>query len=787
MEKIKRLFAGVLATLLIFSLIPVRKTVALADTPFLVTDSYIEGVKYSFTVAGENQATLTGIVNLNSSVYPDSSYYPADCNVPATVISGGKEYTVVGVTGSTFAQDCFTGTLTIPASIQSISDGVFANTAFSTIINHSSTLTMNASCFTAANHIENSQGYTYVKDGETQPSDTIGQGTYYWKFCPSHTELSLNSETQVDSSEEALWYSFTPAESGRYVFSIDYPEDDTDEDGVYNVDLELFNSSGYPMLFTPAVTHDDYGLEEYYGIACVLTAGTTYYIETYSTESASYGLTVNRDPNWETVTSSPIALEEDTQVPFTALSQHQYQTYEISVSVEGHYRLSLNSSVPIKGYLYSVHGNGVNCYNYDGEPEDGNYNFEPWLSAGDYYFVVEVSEPGTVMIEAQDIDGYSTAMVAGRSYTTEESSGASYYKFSPVETATYIISGKNLSNTTFCVEMGELIDDGVEWDDEWYIDSYRDFNASFTGMVGNSYYIVIYPKDDDTGSFSISMNKAENNVEVPVNNDVIPANNTVVSNPTPTTVGVTGVSVNSTSQLVSAGTSFQLVPTVSPANATNKNVVYMSSDTSVAVVTSTGVVKAIAPGTAVITVTTEDGNHKANCTVNVPGMTLNDSVLILKKGKTSKAIKVNLINDKVASVKSSNTKVATVKRTGNALAIKGVKKGKATITVTSSSGIKKEIKVQVQTGKVTTKQIKLSKSSVTLAKKGKSVVVSAKATPDKVSTGEKITVSVSNKKIVTAKVSADGKITIKAKKKGSCKVIVKAGKIKKEIKVKVKK
>ena len=60
-----------------------------------------------------------------------------------------------------------------------------------------------------------------------------------------------------------------------------------------------------------------------------------------------------------------------------------------------------------------------------------------------------------------------------------------------------------------------------------------------------------------------------------------------------------------------------LTATVAPDNATNKAVNWTSSDSTVATVDQNGVVTAVDRGTATITVTTEDGNYTATCTVTV--------------------------------------------------------------------------------------------------------------------------------------------------------------------------
>jgi len=86
---------------------------------------------------------------------------------------------------------------------------------------------------------------------------------------------------------------------------------------------------------------------------------------------------------------------------------------------------------------------------------------------------------------------------------------------------------------------------------------------------------------------------------------------------TPTTVAVTGVSLNKTSVSLIVGADETLVPTITPANATNKTVSWSSSNYAVATVSNSGVVTGLSVGTASITVTTQDGNKTATCSVTV--------------------------------------------------------------------------------------------------------------------------------------------------------------------------
>lgn len=84
-----------------------------------------------------------------------------------------------------------------------------------------------------------------------------------------------------------------------------------------------------------------------------------------------------------------------------------------------------------------------------------------------------------------------------------------------------------------------------------------------------------------------------------------------------TKVSVTGVTVSPTSLELTKGKTGQITATVSPNNATNKNVSWVSGDISVATVSSSGLVTAVSEGSATITCATSDGNKTASCSVSV--------------------------------------------------------------------------------------------------------------------------------------------------------------------------
>ena len=81
-------------------------------------------------------------------------------------------------------------------------------------------------------------------------------------------------------------------------------------------------------------------------------------------------------------------------------------------------------------------------------------------------------------------------------------------------------------------------------------------------------------------------------------------------------VPVTGVSLDKTETNLYVGDTAQLTATIKPSTATNQNVTWSSDNESIATVIN-GVVTAVGSGTAIITVTTVDGNYTAVCTVSV--------------------------------------------------------------------------------------------------------------------------------------------------------------------------
>ena len=132
--------------------------------------------------------------------------------------------------------------------------------------------------------------------------------------------------------------------------------------------------------------------------------------------------------------------------------------------------------------------------------------------------------------------------------------------------------------------------------------------------------------------------------------------------------------------LTGKGETVQLIASVTPDNAVNKKLTWTTSDSSVATVDENGLVTAVANGTAIITVTTEDGEMTATSTITVnipsddnsnkgnnnkPNSKPNTNSVILTDNKKHD-------NQKVISSKTGDTSDVTLWTTVFAAALAGI-------------------------------------------------------------------------------------------------------------------
>lgn len=83
------------------------------------------------------------------------------------------------------------------------------------------------------------------------------------------------------------------------------------------------------------------------------------------------------------------------------------------------------------------------------------------------------------------------------------------------------------------------------------------------------------------------------------------------------TISVNQISISNSKLVLVEGEVASLSAKVYPSNATNKDIMWYSSNKGVVTVSESGTVKAVAEGKAVITVSSVDGRHQASCTILV--------------------------------------------------------------------------------------------------------------------------------------------------------------------------
>lgn len=232
-----------------------------------------------------------------------------------------------------------------------------------------------------------------------------------------------------------------------------------------------------------------------------------------------------------------------------------------------------------------------------------------------------------------------------------------------------------------------------------------------------------------------------------------------------TSVSVTSVTLSQSSISMKEGNTYQLSASVYPTNATNKNVNWSSSNTSVATV-SNGLVSAKSAGTAIITCRAADGSGKyATCkvsvesaTVYVSSITLNKNSASLYVGETTQltaTVSPSSATNKSVSWTSDDTSVATVSSTGLVTAKSA---GTATITCKAKDGSGKQATCNIsvkENVKPTSIMLSASKASLT---EGEALQLKATVSPsdavDKTVTwmSDNTTVAtVDNNGLVTAK------------------------------------
>ena len=255
-----------------------------------------------------------------------------------------------------------------------------------------------------------------------------------------------------------------------------------------------------------------------------------------------------------------------------------------------------------------------------------------------------------------------------------------------------------------------------------------------------------------------------------VNDNYDDVDNTIVNNTAEVqiVIPVEGIYLNKNILSLEKGASSQLSASISPEDA-NTEILWSSSDTSVATVDENGNVMAVGKGVA--TVTAKADMYTANCevTVTIPleSIEIIGAVDIIKKGQTTQLEVVfnptDTTDNKDITWSSSDTSIATVSANGTVTALKD-----GVVTITATVGTKTD------TYDITVQEIKLTAISMQetmTVHKGETDSLTVTYIPSNTTDDTMVTWSSSDESVVTV----DGNGTVYGKKVGAAIVTAKIG------------
>ena len=175
------------------------------------------------------------------------------------------------------------------------------------------------------------------------------------------------------------------------------------------------------------------------------------------------------------------------------------------------------------------------------------------------------------------------------------------------------------SQTSYTIKHTYIDPDGNE-DEYDFVYNIERIEATSDKYIINDEKNYIYTyKDTDAETIKSNININKENIDETINNNkyILKYNNATIKefdlkySATSVTLNTEEINLN-----LEENNTYEFTPTLTPTNAYKDDLIWESSDTTVATVNN-GVVTAVGVGNATITVKTADGNHTATCNVTV--------------------------------------------------------------------------------------------------------------------------------------------------------------------------
>ncbi len=411
-------------------------------------------------------------------------------------------------------------------------------------------------------------------DYDTTPSSTRFD-EYFWRDCRSSFALVEDEIYYVDFTEQRI-----ETYNGNPVWDVST--------------YWMVNEEGYywPGCFTYLVAYDDFlffnmpdSIHVYDPIAKAATKVLTP-TNPFSTSESTYNIFGFREKDGK-------FLLEFNDTPY--FSENTKEKYSLVVDIDPEWIKKEDTVVSVTGVTLDkteatlTEGDMLSLL-ATVTPEDATDKTVTWTSSDD-----EV---------ASVADGVVTANKPGTATITATAGGKTAECAITVEAKVIPVTGVSLNKTEATLTEGDMLfllatvtpEDATDKTVTW---------ASSDDEVASVANGVVTANKPGTATITATAGGKTAECAVTVKAKVIP---------------VTGVSLDKTEATLTEGDTLALAATVTPEDATNKNVTWKSSDEEVAVVEN-GVVTAKKAGTATITVTTVDGNKTASCSVAVKAPT----------------------------------------------------------------------------------------------------------------------------------------------------------------------
>lgn len=391
--------------------------------------------------------------------------------------------------------------------------------------------------------------------------------------------------------------------------------------------------------------------------------------------------------------------------------------------------------------------------------------------------LVAILSPANVPATSQDVTWQSTdantasvignglvfGKAAGTAVIVVTTSDGRYSDFCTVTVSQnqVAVQGVSLNKTSATIDVGGTLQ----------------LSASITPSDATNQNLIWSTSDSNIASVSsagLVSGVAAGNATITVTTEDGNFQATCVVTVTTTSVAVQGVTLNQTAKTIEVGGTYQLAATIAPANATNQNVTWKSSDPTIAMVSSSGLVTGITAGDAKVTVTTEDGNFQATCvvtvtatSVSVTGVEISQDFATVEVGGSvqlsATVLPTNATNQNVTWA-SSSPDIADVSSSG---VVTGKADGIATITVTTTDGgFQAKCSVTVTSTTVPVTGVSLDKTALSLLEGGSYQLTATIAPPT--ATNQNVTWSTSDGTI--ASVNSTGFVTANAAGSATIKV-----------------